>query len=126
MRVSNVILRVADMDKSVAFYRDQLGLGPRFVSPEFSGFDAGSVTLMLHTPATPPTAPSAGLAALTEVVLETEDVHAAYSAMRARGVEFRLEPRLLTSDATRDLVGTDFRDPDGHVLSLTGWVAKGR
>jgi catechol 2,3-dioxygenase-like lactoylglutathione lyase family enzyme len=122
VRISNVILRVADMDASVAFYRDGLGLKPRFVSHEFSGFETGAAVLMLNRPAASEPVPSAGLAALTEVVLEADDVRAAYAALRQRGVEFRVELRKVTSDGTRDLLAADFRDPDGHVLSLTGWV----
>jgi len=124
LRISNVILRVADMDRSLAFYRDRLGLVPRFVSAEFSGFDTGAATLMLNRPAQLPAAASAGLAAFSEVVLEAEDVQAAHAALRARGVDFRVDLRVVTSDASRELMAADFRDPDGHLLSLTGWVSK--
>jgi hypothetical protein len=32
------------------------------------------------------------------------------------------------SDGSHDLYATNFRDPDGHVISITGWVtpASGR
>lgn len=122
LKVSNIILRVADMARSVAFYRDQVGLPLRFASEEFSGFDAGGLTLMLNRPDRMAEAASAGLAALTEIVLEAPDIVAAHAALRQRGVAFRLEPRVVTSDGKRDLLAADFRDPDGHVLSLTGWV----
>jgi catechol 2,3-dioxygenase-like lactoylglutathione lyase family enzyme len=124
LKVSNLILRVSDMERSVAFYRDQVGLALRFAGEEFSGFDAGSLTLMLNRPETPSRAANAGLSALTEIVLEAADIGAAHAALAARGVEFRVEPRVVTSDGQRDLLAADFRDPDGHVLSLTGWVPR--
>ena len=71
-------------------------------------------------------APSSGLAAFTEIVFESPDVMAAYNAMKARGVEFKVVPRIVTTDGTRDLLASDFRDPDGHVLSITGWVPRSK
>ncbi len=37
-------------------------------------------------------------------------------------VEFRVEPREVMRQGDRALHAADFRDPDGHVLSITGWV----
>ena len=36
---------VADMDHAVGFYRDTLGLTAKFVSPSWSEFSTGEVTL---------------------------------------------------------------------------------
>jgi catechol 2,3-dioxygenase-like lactoylglutathione lyase family enzyme len=123
-RVSNLILRVADLPRALAFYRDTLGMGVRFASDEFAFLDGGGIALVLNKPEAPPAQASAGLAALTEVVLEVDDVRARYAELEKRGVPFSREPRPVTSDAQRDLLATDFRDPDGHVLSLTGWVPR--
>jgi hypothetical protein len=41
LRLSNVILRVADMSRSVSLYGDTLDLPCRFSSAEFSEFDLG-------------------------------------------------------------------------------------
>ena len=79
---------------------------------------------MLQRVASTPAAaqPNTGLSAMTEVVLESADVLASYQAMQRRGVAFRIEPRVVTVDgAGRDLYAVDFRDPDGHVLSIAGW-----
>jgi len=45
-----VMVIVSDMDRSVAFYRDVLGLKLRFQSPHWSQFDVGGVGLGLHPP----------------------------------------------------------------------------
>src|SRR5262245_65390098 len=125
LKVSHVILRVAEMARSVAFYRDRVGLPLLYSSGEFAAFDGGGVTLLLNQPDSPePAPPSAGLAALTEVVLEAADVAAAHAALVQRGIAFRVVPRVVTSDGQRDLLAADFRDPDGHVLSITGWVPR--
>ncbi|HXH61352.1 MAG TPA: VOC family protein [Fimbriimonadaceae bacterium] len=39
---------VTDMERSVAFYRDVLGLKPGFESPYWTSFDLGGVQLGLH------------------------------------------------------------------------------
>jgi catechol 2,3-dioxygenase-like lactoylglutathione lyase family enzyme len=124
VHASRLILRVSDLAASTAFYRDQVGLRLQSLNDEFATFESGGLLLMLEHLPKPPASPSSGLAAFTEVVLESADVRGAYSAMQARGVTFRRELRAVTSDETRVMYAADFRDPDGHVLSIAGWVAR--
>jgi catechol 2,3-dioxygenase-like lactoylglutathione lyase family enzyme len=124
LKVSNVILRVSDLGRSLGFYRDRVGMKVRFSSAEFVGLDGGGVTLMLTKPSAPPRGENAGLSALTEIVLEVDDIASAHRTLKERGVPFRVEPRPVTSDGKRDLLATDFQDPDGHLVSLTGWVPR--
>ena len=48
MRVSYAIVFVSDMKRSVAFYRDVIGLPLKFDSPEWSEFATDGATLALH------------------------------------------------------------------------------
>lgn len=48
MRLSYAIVFVGDMARSVAFYRDTLGLPLRFESPHWSELVTGEATLALH------------------------------------------------------------------------------
>ena len=123
---NRIILRVANLQKSVAFYRDLVGLPLTSTSEDFAFLDGGGgMTLMLQQITRTSSEPSSGLAAMTEVVLESPDVIASYQAMKARGVAFRVEPRVVTGDGgSRDFYAADFRDPDGHVLSLGGWLPR--
>lgn len=122
-RLSNVLLRVADLQRSLAFWRDRLGLRALGSFESFAFLDAGSVRIGLNA-VPPPAEPDGGLAALTEIVLEVKDVRAAHAELSARGVAFRTPPRPITGDATRELWACDCRDPDGHLVSITGWIAK--
>jgi catechol 2,3-dioxygenase-like lactoylglutathione lyase family enzyme len=113
MRIGTVMLGVREMDRSLAFYRDALGLVVRHASSEFSFLDGGGVALALRQ--------AAGLERVddgrwAEIVFQVEDVDAAYGELSARGVEFRVEPRIVTGAQ----LAADFRDPDGHVLSILG------
>ncbi|HEX2405061.1 MAG TPA: VOC family protein [Acidimicrobiia bacterium] len=117
MRLSNIILRVADIGESVAFWRDLVGLDLSWSGDEFAFFAIGDNQLTLNQPLV-----FEDQASDTEIVFEAEDVHSAVSAMRERGVPFEVEPRAVTTDGERTLYAAHFRDPDGHVASVTGWV----
>ena len=112
-RVSVVILGVHDVTRSLAFYRDKLGLEVQREMPGFAFMKAGAITLCLSEPAAKirGEVPGAG-----EIVFSVEDVTAAYQALRGKGVQFTHEPRSV-SPTTRI---ANFDDPDGNHLSISG------
>lgn len=116
MRVSHVILRVADMTTAVAFYRDRVGLAVLMESEAFAFLDGGGIRIALNAVADAPADSS-----LTEIVFEVDDLHATHAELVERGVGFEVEPRVVMSDGSRSLLATHFRDPDGHLVSITGW-----
>lgn len=120
MDIARLILRVTDMDRSVDFWSRRVGLDVVFDGGPFTFLDGGGVQLALNLVDGPVEDTS-----LTEIVFEVDDVMAAHSEMSERGVPFEVEPRPVTSDGERDLVATHFRDPDGHLASITGWVESG-
>src|SRR2546428_407307 len=72
---NRIILRVADLEKSIAFYRDLVGLPLEATFEEFAVLDGGGgVTVMLQQVTMRSSEPSSGLAAMTEVVLESPDI----------------------------------------------------
>ena len=113
IKIGMLMLGVTDMGRAVAFYRDAVGLAVRFGSDEFTFLDGGGVTLALQARKELPP-PDGGLR--TEIVFGVEDVDAAYRTLGERGVAFRIEPRVVSGDR----LAADFRDPDGHVLSIFG------
>ncbi len=48
MRINYLIVFVSDMQRSVAFYRDVMGLPLKFDSPEWTEFETEGVILALH------------------------------------------------------------------------------
>jgi catechol 2,3-dioxygenase-like lactoylglutathione lyase family enzyme len=121
VKANRVILRVANLDAGVHFYRDQVGLPLQSTFDEFAVFGGEGLTLMLQQIERKSSGPSTGLSALTEVVLESPDVMKTYQEMKARGVTFLREPFAATTDGLRVLYAATFKDPDGHALSITGW-----
>ena len=112
-QINNVMLGTTDLARSLAFYRDTLGLAVQFEMLGFVFLNAGGVTLSLSTTHKKLATPVAGG---TEVVFGVADVIAAHEALRARGVEFLNPPRNVTGDQW----AANFRDPDGHLLSVFG------
>lgn len=117
MRIARIILRVTDMDRSLAFWSQEVGLDVQFAAGEFAFLDGQGVQLALNRVEELPRDDT-----MTEIVFEVDDVTATFNALRERGVDFEVELRPVTSDGDRDLLAAHFYDPDGHVASITGWV----
>jgi len=112
-QVGVVLLGVHDAARSLAFYRDKLGLEVQREIPGFKFLNAGAVTLCLSEPAAKVRGQVAGAG---EIVFSVEDVTAAYQALREKGVQFTHEPRSVTP-TTRV---ANFDDPDGNHLFIFG------
>src|SRR5205809_5525662 len=94
-RLGVVMIYVSDMERSVAFYRDTLGLPLRFQSPDWTEFATEGVTLALHGGGVPRPHRSGGRepkAGSVETGWAVDDVDAVCTALKARGVEFVMEP----------------------------------
>lgn len=111
-KVGVIMLGTSDLDASVAFYNDVLGLDLTDRHGGFAFFNGGGVTLAISTELVPPL----GGKASVEVVFSVEHVREAYEALQKKGVEFRIEPRSVSGP----MWATDFSDPEGHVLSIFG------
>jgi lactoylglutathione lyase len=119
-----VMITVSDMDRSVRFYRDVLGLPLRFQSPDWSEFETEAVTLALHGGGVPcAEAPHHGppVAGTVSTGWQVEDLDAVYAALKAKGVPFVMEPTTREEEGIRLAL---FRDPDGCVLSLAEVVSR--
>ena len=116
-RLRQVAQRATDLDRSVAFYRDVLGveLMARFDPPGLAFFRFGDVRLLLEA-----SAPSATL------YFGVDDIHATHERLRDRGLAFEQEPQLVHRDddglfgpAGEEEWMAFFRDPDGNLLAIT-------
>jgi catechol 2,3-dioxygenase-like lactoylglutathione lyase family enzyme len=112
-RVVSIMLGVRDLNASLEFYRDKLGLKIKMQEPQLALLDAGPVTLGL-SPGHVRLAPQVNGA--TEVVFQVENVRSARQGLIDRGVAFMNEPRQVTPTDW----AAHFRDPDGHLLSIFG------
>jgi catechol 2,3-dioxygenase-like lactoylglutathione lyase family enzyme len=113
MRIGMVMLGVRDVSAAAAFYREKLGLAPKGQFEGFAFFEAGPVTLVLSDALAKNRDHVAGA---TELVFPVDHVGESYRELKAAGVTFLNEPRVVTGASW----GVNFTDPDGHWLSLFG------
>jgi lactoylglutathione lyase len=119
MRLNYAIVFVSDMKRSVAFYRDVVGLPLKFDSPEWSEFATDGATLALHK-----SAPAEEGASQ-----KNGDAHTAGSCRPGLGVRDldAFHARMLEHDVTctqqpKDLFGAkmaQYLDPDGLAISVS-------
>ena len=114
LHVSMLSLGVREMERSVKFYRDTLGLEMAGKPGEVTLFKAGPVLLALNGPMGRGSA--GNLSGSAEIIFPVESVTFAYRAFASRGCEFRAEPHELFPGTW----GATLADPDGHLLTLMG------
>jgi predicted enzyme related to lactoylglutathione lyase len=85
-KLKYIIEFVADMDRTVKFYRDDVGLTLKFESPEWSEFATGETSLALHP------ASEKNRAGTYDVGFTVKDLQEAYRQMQTRGVKFLMPP----------------------------------
>jgi lactoylglutathione lyase len=115
-KVDYIMVNVADMSRSVAFYRDVIGLPLKFESPGWSEFQTGATTLALHLGARaktqPPDGPTAGTCSIG---FSVEDLEATHRQLTARGAQFVMPPTVQANEGIRLAVCVD---PDGLAISI--------
>jgi uncharacterized glyoxalase superfamily protein PhnB len=132
-RIANTQLWVHDQDEALAFYTQKLGFEVRndVTMPEMGDFrwltvgppgqDDFAIVLMAIPPAPVMDDESAEQARTLmakgfagTVFLTTDDVHASYEELKARGVEFSEEPEERPYG-----IDSGFHDPSGNSFRLT-------
>ena len=108
-----VMLGVNNLERSLEFYQNYLGLSLKFQTPGFAFLDAGAVTLALSEPL----ARSAGQTpGASELVFPVASVTASHRELERKGISFTQVPRQVTPTDW----AANFNDPDGHRLSIFG------
>lgn len=121
---AGVILAVSDFERSLAFYRDQLGfeLEALFADPPYAILTSGATRISLaeqghpaeDCPGVVMTAPADRSQAAAMLVLEVADCQACYETLQRDGVQFLREPYAPPWGGARCFAV----DPDGHLIEL--------
>jgi lactoylglutathione lyase len=111
-----IIVFVSDMQRSVAFYRDVLGLPLKFSSPGWTEFNTGSTTIALHTTGGDEASQKVSLPppGNAQIGFMVDDIKSAYEALKAQGAPFSLPPQKQNSGAILAVLN----DPDGLGITL--------
>ena len=111
--VSMVMLGGRNIEQSVSFYRDKLGIKVQMQFEGFAFLDTGTVRVILSEALAKN---SVNVAGATEVIFTVEDVRAATDALKQQGITFSHEPHQVNGP----MWAANFPDPDGHLLTLFG------
>ena len=114
-RIGQIALTVHDMDRSVAFWRDTVGLKFMFQAPNVAFFDVAGVRLMLGSPESADVKPTG-----TTLYFEVEDLDQTFATLRDRGVAVAKNgaPHFIAKLGAKDLWMAFLEDPDGNLFAL--------
>jgi lactoylglutathione lyase len=105
-----VMVVVRDMERSVAFYRDVLGLKMLFKQDNWSQFEAGNIIIGLHPEGNEvKVSPTTGMS----IGIYVDDITRAASELKRRGGRLQIEPR--TEPFGRWAL---LQDPDGYNIQI--------
>ena len=118
MRINYSIVFVSDMERSVAFYRDVVGIPLKFESPGWTEFVTEGATLALHksdAPAPDGETPGAEQAGQCRAGFQVPNLDEFHKRMTERNVPCVQEPT-----ETFGVKIAQYVDPDGLILSVSG------
>jgi DNA-binding CsgD family transcriptional regulator/catechol 2,3-dioxygenase-like lactoylglutathione lyase family enzyme len=113
--IGQVARTVSDIAVSEAWYRDVLGLPHLFTFGELAFFDGGTTRLYLQQGEAKPE---------SILYFSVADIHAAHTALAARGAAFVSAPHMIHrhADGSEEWLAF-FDDPDGRPLALIARTA---
>ena len=109
VKLAYVIKFVTDMDKSIKFYRDILGLPLKLQSPKWTEFKTGKTILALHLTT------SKKIAGTVQLGFNTDKIDAFYKELKSKKVKFTRPPVAL-----RGIKLAEFLDNSGTACTLSG------
>jgi len=123
-QIDYTMIVVSNMDRSVEFYRDKLGIPLKFQSPEWTEFATGATTLALHGGGVPAQGPPSGdpskRAGACSIGFNVENVDETYEELQAKGIRFVMPPTQREAEGIRLAVAID---PDGLPVSFAQLIA---
>ena len=114
-KISQIAIPVLNLETSMAFYGEALGLPLLFrADPGMAFFDIEGLRLMLSkAEEVSPIGPSGPI-----LYFSTPDIAAAWKDLTAAGAELVREPQITHKTDDTELWLAFFKDPDGHTLAL--------
>jgi uncharacterized protein len=129
-RISDFCFLVKDLDRAIAFYRDQVGFKLRRLAPGFADFFTAGVTVALwqvdhmqtHLKLPPGIVSRGGWRSMAAIQVESsERVHSLYQELSARGVAFAAGPQAYPWNA----FACYFTDPEENLWEIYTWQEGG-
>jgi methylmalonyl-CoA/ethylmalonyl-CoA epimerase len=116
-QIGQINVRVHDLARATAFYRDQLRVKFLFDVPNMAFFDCAGVRLLLALPEGEGSDHNSSI-----LYFKVDDIHDATEALRARSVKITSEPHLIAHMPDHDLWMSFFEDSEGNTMALMAEV----
>jgi len=121
-QIDYVMIAVSNMDQSVGFYKDTLGIPLKYKTSEWTEFQTGATTLALHlskprVSSTP--AQREMIAGTSTIGFNVTDLDKTYRELKSKNVRFVMEPKMREEDGIKLAVCLD---PDGLEISISETV----
>jgi lactoylglutathione lyase len=124
-QIDYTMVVVSDMQRSVEFYRDKLGIILKFQSPDWTEFVTGTTTLALHgggvVPTDRPAWDPTKLAGSCSIGFNVADVDKTFDELKAKGIQFVMPPTQRDGDGIKLAVCLD---PDGLPIAIAQTIAQ--
>ena len=117
--IGQINIPVHDLESSIEFYRNSLGMKYLFQVPNMAFFECGGIRILLAVPED-----SASDHPSSIIYFTVDDINSATNALRDRGVVFSGNPGLIAEMPGHDLWMSFFKDPDENTLALMSELAK--
>jgi methylmalonyl-CoA/ethylmalonyl-CoA epimerase len=117
--IGQIAVPVTDLERSIRFYRDNLGMRFLFQAPPgLAFFDLNGIRLMLDGPA------KAQAGNSSVIYYKVDDLQSAFETLSKRNVQFEKEPHLIAKMPDHDLWMAFLRDPDNNLIALMCEIGK--
>jgi lactoylglutathione lyase len=124
-QIDYTMIVVSDMQRSIEFYRDKLGIPLKFESPDWTEFATGATTLALHgggVAGPPQQGDPSKRAGACSIGFNVEDVDKTYADLQEKGIRFVMPPTRREGEGIKLAVAID---PDGLPISFAQLIAQG-
>jgi len=118
-QIDYVMIGVSNMEKSVGFYKDILGLPLKYQTSDWTEFRTGATTLALHLskPRTASLAAQSDLVpGMSTIGFTVTDLDKTYRELKTKNVRFVMEPEMREEEGHKLAVCLD---PDGLEISIS-------
>ena len=118
-KVGQIAVRVKDLDRATAFYRDKLGLKHLHQAPSLSVMDCGGIMLLLTRPENAAEDHPASI-----IYFDVEDIQSAFKSLSDHGVSFMEKPNKVGSLGDVDVWIAIFHDSEENMMGLRSMTPK--
>lgn len=123
-QIDYAMIIVSNMERSIEFYRDSLGIPLKFQSPDWTEFQTGTTTLALHGGGVPRERKGGNAdkdAGTCSIGFNVSDLDQTYEDLKSKGVIFVMPPTPRDDQGIKLAVAVD---PDGLPISFAQYLPR--